>query len=121
MLIASTEPIGQLLIQGSCGSTKNYVQFCLDKNILEIVMLNADSPALDCSGNQLSTYSLKGGRRDILHLLSSLTDPEKRRIHDRIASDKFFLFTYYIHKRYRLVEKTPPPVSFKHFQPLATL
>lgn len=97
MLIASTEPIGQLLIQGSCGScgsTKNYVQFCLDKYILEIVMLNADSPALDCSGNQLSTYSLKGGRRDILHLLSSLTDPEKRRIHDRIASDKFFLFIY---------------------------
>lgn len=39
---------------------------------------NADSPVLDCSGNQLSTYSLKGGRRDILHLLSSLTDPEKK-------------------------------------------
>lgn len=33
---------------GSYGSTKNNVQFCLDKNILEIVMLNADSPALDC-------------------------------------------------------------------------
>lgn len=31
--IISTENIGQLLIQGPCGSILNYVHFCLDNNI----------------------------------------------------------------------------------------
>lgn len=47
--IISSEPIGQLLIQGSCASIENYVHFCLENNIREIVMLDTDSPVLHCS------------------------------------------------------------------------
>lgn len=62
----SSEPIGQLLIQGSCASIENYVQFCLENNIREIVMLDTDSPVLHCSGNLLLTnHSVTCAEREL--------------------------------------------------------
>lgn len=53
--IISSEPIGQLLINGQCDSIENFVHFCFNNNIREIVMLEAKSEPLICSGNFLLT------------------------------------------------------------------
>lgn len=53
--IISSEPIGQLLINGQCASIENFVNFCFNNNIREIVMLEAKSEPLICSGNFLLT------------------------------------------------------------------
>lgn len=53
--IISSEPIGQLLINGQCASIENFVHFCFNNNIREIVMLEAKSEPLICSGNFLLT------------------------------------------------------------------
>lgn len=53
--IISSEPIGQLLINEQCDSIENFVHLCFNNNIREIVMLEAKSEPLICSGNFLLT------------------------------------------------------------------
>lgn len=85
--IISSEPIGQLLINGQCDSIENFVHFCFNNNIREIVMLEAKSEPLICSGNFLLT------NRSVLKTHSVFQSVGGR---DQIKSSFLSIFSFFL-------------------------